>query len=241
MIKISVVIPVFNEEKRLPKTFSALVELSKDPFCSGAEIIFVDDGSRDGTRKLIENFRSGKNVKLVSYEKNRGKGFAVRQGMMAADNDYALFLDADMSTPLGELKKFAPFMERGAHVIIGTRKTAGAKILKHQPYLRQKMGEVYTALANLATGARVSDFTCGFKCFSREAVRGIFPHMKIDRWSYDAEILYLATLRNLKIHEVPVSWSNDADSRVRLGKDALQSFTDLLKIRLNKYPGVKTV
>ena len=240
MIKISVVIPVFNEEKRLPKTFSALNALSRDPFFSGAEIIFVDDGSSDGTRKLIENFRSGKNVKLVSYEKNRGKGFAVRRGMLEANNDYALFLDADMSTPLGELKKFAPFMEQGAHVIIGTRKAAGARILKHQPFLRQKMGEVYTALANLATGARVSDFTCGFKCFSMEAIHKIFPYARIDRWSYDAEILYLARLCNLKIHEVPVLWTNDEDSRVRLGKDALQSFTDLLKIRLNKYPGNKT-
>ena len=240
MINISIIIPVFNEERRLPRTFLALSMLSKDPLFSGADIIFVDDGSRDGTRKLIENFKSGKNVKLVSYEKNRGKGFAVKQGMMAADNDYALFLDADMSTPLGELKKFAPFMEQGAHVIIGTRKAAGARVLKHQPFLRQKMGEVYTALANLATGARVSDFTCGFKCFSMEAIHKIFPYARIDRWSYDAEILYLARLRNLKIHEVPVSWSNDEDSRVRLGKDALQSFTDLLKIRLNKYPGNKT-
>ena len=194
----------------------------------------------DGTKKLIENFRSDINVKLVSCEKNRGKGFAVRRGMLEANNDYALFLDADMSTPLGELKKFAPFMEQGAHVIIGTRKAAGARILKHQPFLRQKMGEVYTALANLATGARVSDFTCGFKCFSMEAIHKIFPYARIDRWSYDAEILYLARLCNLKIHEVPVLWTNDEDSRVRLGKDALQSFTDLLKIRLNKYPGNKT-
>src|SRR3989344_2615548 len=155
MIKISVVIPVFNEEKRLPKTFSALNALSRDPFFSGAEIIFVDDGSMDGTKKLIENFRSDINVKLVSCEKNRGKGFAVRRGMM-------------------------------------------------------------------------------------EAIHKIFPYARIDRWSYDAEILYLARLCNLKIHEVPVLWTNDEDSRVRLGKDALQSFTDLLKIRLNKYSGNKT-
>src|SRR3989344_3468126 len=222
MIKISVVIPVFNEEKRLPKTFSALNALSRDPFFSGAEIIFVDDGSMDGTKKLIENFRSDINVKLVSCEKNRGKGFAVRRGMLEANNDYA------------------PFLDQGAHVIIGTRKAAGARILKHQPFLRQKMGEVYTALANLATGARVSDFPCGFKCFSMEAIHKIFPYARIDRWSYDAEILYLARLCNLKIHEVPVLWTNDEDSRVRLGKDALQSFTDLLKIRLNKYPGNKT-
>src|SRR3989338_7995172 len=134
MINISIIIPVFNEERRLPRTFLALSMLSKDPLFSGAEIIFVDDGSRDGTRKLIENFKSGKNVKLVSYEKNRGKCFAVKQGMMAADNDYALFLDADMSTPLVELKKFAPFMEQGAHVIIGTRKAAAPPILKHQPF-----------------------------------------------------------------------------------------------------------
>ena len=236
MIRISIVIPVYNEEKRLKKTFAALGALPADPRFSVGEIIFVDDGSNDGTKKLIEDFRHSASVKLVSYAKNRGKGYAVKQGMMAADSDYALFLDADMSTPLGELKKFAPFMEQEARVIIGTRKTAGAKILKRQPYLRQKMGEVYTALANLATGADVSDFTCGFKCFSREAIRGIFPHMKIDRWSYDAEILYLARLRDLKIEEIPVEWTNDEDSRVRLGKDALRSFLDLIKIRLTKYP-----
>lgn len=235
MINISIIIPVFNEERRLSKTFNALLKFPLAEAFKNIEIIFVDDGSADGTAGLIKRFQENTSVKLISYPLNRGKGYAVRRGMLEAKNDYALFLDADMSTPLEEFRKFVPLMERGAHVIIGTRKAAGAKILKSQPYLRQKMGEVYTALANLATGAGVSDFTCGFKCFSREAVGKIFPHAKIDRWSYDAEILYLAGLRNYKIEEIPVLWQNDEDSRVRLGKDALQSFTDLVKIRLNKY------
>lgn len=235
MIKLSIVIPVFNEERRLPKTFDALRNFTKKKFAPVAEVIFVDDGSNDGTLKMIKEFKFEFPVKLISYPQNCGKGHAVRRGMLDASGDYALMLDADMSTPLAEIEKFTLLMELGAQVIIGTRKIAGAKVLKHQPFLRQKMGEAYTALANIITGAGVSDFTCGFKCFSRDAVNKIFPVAKIDRWSYDSEILYLARLYGFAIQEVPVSWSNDENTKVRLGRDAWQSFWDLLKIRFGKY------
>lgn len=235
MKSLSLIIPLYNEESRLPMTFQALIDFAGRRLLPLDEVIFVDDGSGDETSRLVKEFKFEFPVKLISYPQNRGKGHAVRKGMLAANSDYALMLDADMSTPLTEIEKFMPFMEFGAPVIIGTRKAVGAEILKRQPLYRQKMGEAYTALANLITGAGVSDFTCGFKCFSKEAINKIFTNAKIDRWSYDAEILYLARLRGFAIQEVPVTWSNDENTKVSLGKDAWQSFRDLLKIRFGKY------
>lgn len=235
MIKLSIVIPVFNEERRLPKTFEALMKFAQEKAAQITEVVFVDDGSGDGTSKLVKEFKFEFPVKLISYQRNRGKGHAVRKGMLDTSGDYALMLDADMSTSLAEIEKFMPFMELGVPVIVGTRKAGGAEVLKRQPFYRQKMGEAYTALANIITGAGVSDFTCGFKCFSRDAINKIFSAAKIDRWSYDAETFYLARLYGFAIQEVPVSWSNDENTKVRLGRDVWQSFWDLLKIRFGKY------
>jgi len=199
---LSIVVPVFNEEKRLNKTFSELEEFVKIkrfssegmPFSGvkNLEIIFVDDGSTDRTKQIIENLKSELRISLISYRENKGKGYAVRRGMLCAKNDYALTFDADMSTSLEELQKMIPFVEKKYPVIIGTRKVKGAKMIPPQPFFRKKLGEAYTIFANLIMGVWVSDFTCGFKLFSREARDIIFPSAKIDRWSYDAEILYLA-------------------------------------------------
>lgn len=230
-LTLSVVIPVYNEEQRLPKTFAGLEYFLRPHPFSGVEVIFVDDGSRDKTAELIANFKFRYPVQLVSYAENRGKGYAVREGMRAAQNDYALTLDADMSTGFLELQKMAPFMERGCPVIIGTRKASGASVTRRQSWHRQKMGEGYTLLANFMTGVWVSDFTCGFKCFAREAREKIFKAASIDRWSYDAEVLFLAKRFGFRICEAPVAWENDGDTRVRLGKDIIGSFVDLVKIR----------
>ena len=240
-MNLSIIIPFFNEQSRFSKTVKYIRDfLDTQKFFDDIELIFVDDGSTDNTRGLIDEFAKQISIKTIAYKKNMGKGYAVRQGMMAAKSDYALFLDADMSTEPEEIEKFMAEIKKGTPVIIGSRRSKGSQVLVSQSLHRTMMGMIFTMLANLIMGMRVPDFTCGFKCFSMEAIHKIFPYARIDRWSYDAEILYLARLCNLKIHEVPVLWTNDEDSRVRLGKDALQSFTDLLKIRLNKYPGNKT-
>lgn len=231
-ISFSIIIPVFNEEKRLPRTFSELEDFFKTSRFKDLEVIFADDGSRDKTVNLINDFKQRYAfVKLISYRENRGKGYAVRQGMIRAKGDYSLTIDADMSTSPQELLKALPLIESGCPVIIGTRKAKGAKMVPPQPILRRKLGEGYTWLARLVTGVKASDFTCGFKCFSREAREKIFPLARIDRWSYDAEILFLAKRLGFQVCEVPVIWKNDRDTRVRLVKDILGSFIELLRIR----------
>lgn len=229
---LSLIIPVFNEERRLYKTFSALEDFFQENTFKRLEVIFADDGSTDGTAQAVQSFgRKHPEVRLVSYPSNKGKGFAVRRGMLEAQGAYRLMCDADMSTPLGEFKKFLVPMEQDYSVIIGTRKAAGASIRKPQVWHRRKLGEGYTWLANIVTGLRVSDFTCGFKCFSGEAADRIFRAARISRWSYDAEILYLAHKNGFAACEVPVTWMNDEDSRVRLASDVWRSFIDLIRIR----------
>lgn len=233
-LSISIIIPVFNEEKRLPKTFSALEYFLNDHTFSDVEIIFVDDGSSDKTAEMVRNFKFRYPVKLISYSKNRGKGYAVRQGMLSSSKNYSLMLDADMSTPFSELHKLIPLMQQRCPVIIGTRKAQGSKVTERQSWYRKKLGEGYTLLARLITGVWVSDFTCGFKCFSKAAVDKIFPLAKIDRWSYDAEILFLAKKFGFQICEVPVVWQNDRHTKVRLGRDIFGSFLDLVRLRLRR-------
>lgn len=232
---LSIVIPVYNEEQRLSKTFSSLEEFLKQHHFYDIEIIFVDDGSTDKTREIIKKFSDRIILNLISYPKNKGKGYAVVQGMMAAKNDYALICDADMSTPLAEITNFISLMTEDVPVIIGTRKAKGAHVSKPQSIIRRNLGRCYTLIADLITGLRVSDFTCGFKLFSRHARKLIFPKLKIERWSYDAEILFLAKLNHLPIKEVPVRWHNDENTRVRLGRDIFSSFIDLWRIRFGKY------
>ncbi len=232
----SVVVPVFNEERRIARTFAAMEKFLATSGVEKIEIIFVDDGSGDKTVSLIQKFNPGCEIKVISYAPNRGKGFAVRQGMLAAGGDYALVFDADMSTSMDEFPKFLRLISNGASVIIGTRKAGGAQIKKYQPWYRRKMGETYTALANFILGMEISDFTCGFKCFSRQARERIFKAAWVDRWSYDAEILFLAKRYGFRVIEIPVSWENDEDTKVRLGKDTFESFKDLIRIRFREYP-----
>lgn len=229
---LSIVIPAYNESKRLQKTFTALLEFLKQPPFSSVEVIFVNDGSTDDTEMILEERCKRMKWRLISYGSNRGKGYAVREGFKAATGDYILLMDADMSTPLSEIEKFIPAMEAGSPVIIGTRKAVGAEVAVHQPLLRETMGKVFTMIAGVIMDLKVSDFTCGFKCFSRVAPRAIARAARIDRWSYDAEFLYLARkVFGFEIKEIPVLWYNDPRTSVRLFSATLSSLRDLFLIR----------
>lgn len=232
---LSIVIPVYNEEKRLHKTFSALTEFYKRDLFSHVEAIFVDDGSKDGTVEMIRTSKLPMPFRVISYTPNRGKGRAVAEGMRASEMDYALMCDADISTSFEEIIKFMPHLQKGEDVVIGTRKSKEARMIKPQPFIRRNLGRCYTLLADMITGLSVSDFTCGFKIFSRKARAAVFPHVRIDRWSYDTEILFLANKKGFHIVEVPVNWTNDVNTRVRLYKDAAKSFIDILRIRFFSY------
>ncbi|MBU3911966.1 MAG: glycosyltransferase family 2 protein [Candidatus Omnitrophica bacterium] len=232
---ITVIIPAYNEEKRLVPTLEAV----KSYFSKrGAayEVVLVDDGSTDNTVKLIEDKHPW--VNILSLEQNSGKGKAVREGMLAGKGDYLLFMDADSSTSIEEFEKFLPQIQLKKDIIMGTRKIKGAEIIEHQLFFREFFGKGFTWLSNLITQAHVSDFTCGFKCFSRKAANDIFSKAVIDDWSFDAEILFLAKRLGYEITEVPVIWKNDRASKVRLLHDIMSSLKGLLLIRLNALKGL---
>jgi glycosyltransferase involved in cell wall biosynthesis len=227
---LSIVIPVYNEEERVGPGVEAL-----NAFLPGlgleAEVIFVDDGSTDRTLAMLSAAPVLFPFDLLSYRPNRGKGYALKQGILKASGDYVLFLDVDMSTPLRELGKFRQAMVRKVPVIIGSRKTAGARVLKSQSILRRKLGEGFSLLSNLLLVPGITDFTCGFKVFRRDAARRVFGAQRIERWGFDTEILFLARKYGYPVEEIPVSWTNDERTKVRLLKDVVRSLTDLLRIR----------
>jgi len=230
--KLSVIVPVFNEQERL----FHLDEICKY-FLPATEIIVVNDGSTDSTVELLKKYlKKYRNIKIISYVPNRGKGYAVRQGMLAASGRSRLVLDIDLSTSPVHWEEFHRHLTE-ADVIIGSRRTALAVIAGHQSYLRENMGRVFTWLSQLFLATPVNDFTCGFKVFSADAAQKIFSRSRIDRWGFDAEILFIAHSLGLKIVSLPVTWTNDPNTRVSLFRDTLTSLTDLLRIRWNSLLG----
>jgi dolichyl-phosphate beta-glucosyltransferase len=162
---------------------------------------------------------------------NRGKGAAVRTGVLATRGSEVLFCDADMSTPPETLREFLAALREGADVVIGNRKSQAARIEHWQPPLRVWLGLGYTRLANLLFGLRIADYTCGFKLFRGEHARRLFEATTTPRWSFDVEILARASQAGLKIREIPVRWHHVEDTRVRVFRDVVRSFTELLSIR----------
>ncbi len=236
MKTISFVIPVYNEEKRLAKTFKALQELQLPRALKLENIIFVNDGSTDRTKLKIKNWKLKIEKKLktkltlFSYAANKGKGHAVKQGMLASTADYTLLFDADMSTPLSELAKFLPYIKHNIDVIVGTRKNGHSTVIKHQPIVRELLGRGFTKLTRILLSLNGTDFTCGFKAFSKKAVRNIFPKSIINRWAYDAEVLLLAQKQDLTIVEKSVLWANDEATKVTIHTAIFQTLFELTTI-----------
>lgn len=233
MKTVSFIIPVYNEEKRLVKTFKALEELQLPDGFELQQIYFVNDGSKDSTLQKLNSFQESHPalpVSILSYAKNKGKGYAVKVGMQVARTDYTLFFDADMSTPLDQLAKFVPYIEQGIDVIVGTRKNGQSTVIKHQPFIREFLGKGFTITTQLAFGIVATDFTCGFKAFSQKARESIFAKAFVNRWSYDVEILVLAKKHKHLMQEVAVLWSNDERSRVNLFKDIPLTLLELASI-----------
>jgi dolichyl-phosphate beta-glucosyltransferase len=188
---------------------------------------------------VVKSFSTGKiPLKVISCEKNRGKGYAIKTGMLASRGEYALFADADMSTPIEMFDRFEPYMKEELDVIIGTRKTAGAYVGKHQPFYRENMGKVFTWLSNWLLGLDTSDFTCGFKCFHRRTIEPVFGSQQISGWGYDTEIIFIARHKGFRIQEVPVSWYNDEATRVKLWKNVFTCLLELYQIHNNNRKGL---
>lgn len=237
MKTISFIIPVYNEKERLAKTFRALRELKLPKSLLLESIIFVDDGSTDNSKALIERANTSlgevlkTTVKLVSYPQNKGKGHAVKMGLLESTSQYSLFFDVDISTPLSEITKFSEPIEEEIDVIVGTRKTSKSEVLVHQPFLREFLGQAFTTFTRNFLNIKVSDITCGFKAFSQRATRTIAPQMRINGWGYDAELLVLAQKEGFVNIEIPVIWANDPNSRVKIHKAIISTLKELFTIK----------
>ena len=234
---VSLIIPAFNEEARIGKSLENILSfLQSQPYTW--EIIIVDDGSSDRTVPLVQQrFGHHPGVRIHRHARNFGKGEAVKRGMLLGSGEYLFFSDADLSVPIETLSLFLPYLEKGFPVAIGTRQKTGSVIEIHQPAYREIMGKIFTKLTNLILGLQLSDFTCGFKGFTRGAAKEIFALQRVQNWSFDAEILYLARLKGYGIMEVPVRWRNDQATKVRLWRDIIASFFGLIEIRAHRWAG----
>jgi dolichyl-phosphate beta-glucosyltransferase len=232
-IRLSVIIPAYNEEKRLPKTLEKVGNyLSSQNY--NYEIIVVSDGSKDNTAKVAREMSSKiNNLRVIDNKENGGKGYVVRQGILEAKGKYRLFMDADNSTTLDHVEKMWPYFNEGFHVIVGSREVDGAVLDPPQPFSRRMTGMTFRFLTNIFTGLwDINDTQCGFKCFSAKAAEDILPQCKIDRFAFDPELLVIAKRKGYRIKEIPVRWVNDIESKVNF-KSMVKMGMDLIKIKKN--------
>lgn len=238
-LKISIIIPAYNEELRLPKTLERIgAYVASRPF--DAEIIVVDDGSTDTTARIVEELRARiPNLRLVSNGVNRGKGYSVRHGMLEARGEIALFTDADLSAPIEEADKLIGALQH-AEVTLGSRALDRSLIATHQSRFREIAGIIFNKLVKAILWLPSIDTQCGFKAFALPRARIIFEQQRIEGFGFDPEVLFLARRHGLRALEIPVRWSHDPNTKVRVGIDSARMFADLLVIRWNwlvgKYP-----
>ncbi|MEN6372278.1 MAG: dolichyl-phosphate beta-glucosyltransferase [Armatimonadota bacterium] len=234
-IYLSVVIPAYNEERTLDGTVREIWAYLRDLELT-YEILIVNDGSLDSTKDIAEKLSNELPfVRMVDYSPNRGKGSAVRTGMLKASGERILFTDADHATPIQELPAFLSALDSGFEIAIGSRAVSGAVRVVHQPFYREIGGRALNLLIRMFAVPGIKDTQCGFKLFTREAARSIFSRSIIDRFSFDVEALYLARCSGYKIAELPVHWSDRANSRVNPLWDGLKMLSDIAKIRFHRY------
>jgi dolichyl-phosphate beta-glucosyltransferase len=228
--QLSLIFPCYNEEERLPASLARVREYLAARGLT-YEILVVDDGSADGTAGVAGAAAAGDpRVRVLRYTPNRGKGYAVAYGAARARGERVLFSDADLSTPIEELEKFLPLLEQGYDVVIGSRALAGSDLRVRQPWWRERAGRTMNLLIRRLSGLKFADTQCGFKLFSRRAAAEIFPNLTVGRWMFDVEALIVAHKLGYRAVEVPVTWINSGDSRVRLAH-APQTLRELVHIR----------
>jgi len=235
---LSVIIPAYNEEKRITKTLKAVDEyLRKQPYDS--EIVVVSDGSKDKTAEVVNGLITQiRNLRLIDNKENHGKGYVTRQGLAEAKGDFRLFTDADNSTSIDQIEKMWPEFKSGYDVVIGSRDIKGAVLDPPQPWIRQVvLGEGFKLFRKIVLGLwGVEDTQCGFKAMTKKAVESVMPKCVIDRFAFDPEILIVAKKMGYKIKEVPVYWKNDTESKVKANA-MISMALDLFKIRFNVLKG----
>ena len=229
--EISVVIPAYNEARNIVSTLQQVAGYFRDRGIAG-EIVVVDDGSTDDTAALAHASAVAVPVQVISNEENRGKGYSVRRGILAARGQYVGFADADMSTPIEELDQVRQALAAGADMVIGSRAMTASEIEKRQPWWRERAGRLFGGFVRTVLLPQIADSQCGFKFFSHTAAQQIFSRQKLTGWAFDVELLYLARRLGYQIIQVPVHWVDDPDSNVQMLRDGPRMLLDVVRIRL---------
>jgi glycosyltransferase involved in cell wall biosynthesis len=238
----SIVIPAYNEEARIGASLEKVLSFVQAQGWA-AEVIVVNDGSRDRTAEVVQSF-AVKNpiLQLVENPGNHGKGYSVRNGMLQARGRIVLFSDADLSSPIEESLKLFAALDAGADVAIGSRWLQAELQTQRQPLHRQLFGRIFNLLLRITLGLQFADTQCGFKAFKRAAAQAIFPWQKIERWGFDPEILFLARKFDFKVEEVPVHWGHSGGARINPFIDGARMFQEMLRVRwydlTGKYDGI---
>jgi len=237
MAKYSIIIPAYNEGARLGATLDRVLQyISAQGW--DAEVIVVNDGSRDQTPDLVRRYaQTYPTLRLLENPGNRGKGYSVRNGMLRAEGEILLFTDADLASPIEEAPKLFAAIQSGADIAIGSRWLRPELQTQRQSLLRQFYGRIFNLALRILLGLKFKDTQCGFKAFTRSAAQIIFPLQKIERWGFDPELLYLACRASLNVEEVPVAWSHQAGTRISPLRDGLRMFGEALTVRWNAVTG----
>jgi dolichyl-phosphate beta-glucosyltransferase len=240
----SIIIPAYNEGARLGTTLERVLNYVAAQ-CWDAEVIVVNDGSRDQTPDLVRSYaQTQPALRLLENPGNRGKGYSVRNGMLHAGGEILLFSDADLSSPIEEATKLFAAIRSGADIAIGSRWLQPELQAHRQSVLRQFYGRIFNLALRILLGLNFKDTQCGFKAFTRKAAQTIFPLQEIERWGFDPELVYLARRSGLKVKEVAVVWSHSEGTRINPLRDGMRMFAEVLKIRCNaltgKYSQAKT-
>lgn len=232
---LSIIIPAHNEENRLPRTLEQIFTFLKTQSYS-SEVIIVENGSSDRTLELAREFAAQQPNLFVIHEEQRGKGNAVRRGMLEAHGEFRFICDADLSMPIGELQKFLPPALNDFDIAIGSREAPGAIRFNEPPY-RHWGGRAINLIIQAMILPGLNDTQCGFKCFHAGATESLFLNQTLLGWSFDIELLYLARRKKLRIKEIPIQWYFDAESKVSAVRDALRMVGDIFRIHLNTLRG----
>ena len=235
--KLSIVIPAFNESSRIEATLERVMACV-DAEGWDAEVLVVDDGSKDETAAIVERWMNlHPRLHLIENPGNRGKGYSVRNGLLQAAGDIVMFTDADLSAPMEEANRLLAAIEAGADVAIGSRWMDRARQTIQQPLYRQVFGRCFNGITRGVMGLPFKDTQCGFKAFRREAAQVIFRLQTIERWGFDPEILFIARKLRYSVVEVPVTWGHDERSRMSYLKDGMKMLEEMAVIRYNSLVG----
>jgi dolichyl-phosphate beta-glucosyltransferase len=236
---LSIVIPAYNEELNISATLKDISEYLKARDYE-YEIIIVDDGSTDKTIEIANSLKNlFYNFIVLEDGKNYGKGHAVKKGILSAKGDFILFMDADNATRIDQFDKLMAAALEGNGAVLASRRIPGAEVESHQPWYRIVLGNIYILLSRVILGVSVPDYNCGFKLYTKETAKFLFPKLNRNDWSFDSELVYLMHKFSIKSKSVPIRWQDKAKtSKVKPLRDGIKSLLSLLAIRINDARGV---